>query len=212
MDERTTYINSLNLVGGRLCLDYANTVGTHNTEHSDERLASYQDLLVWSRHAGLLDDGRLEQLGQIATAHPAEAQGTFEQAYSLRETIYRIFSAVAGNRPAATDDLDQFNRALRSVMSHSILVQTGQGFAWDWEPAENALDSVLWPIVRSAADLLVSGDLGRVRECSSDSCEWLFVDTSRNRSRRWCDMEDCGNRAKARRHYHRKRAAEQPEA
>lgn len=209
MDEHSAYIKSLNLVGGRLCLDFTNTVGSHGTEHSDERLTCYQDLLVWSRHAGILDEDGQERLAKLADVDTATAASIFEQAVNVREALFRIFSAVAGERQAAPTDLDQFNAALGKVMAHAELAQTGEGFAWGWQPDQDALDRILWPIVRSAADLLTSGELGRVRECSSDSCEWLFVDTSRNRSRRWCDMEDCGNRAKARRHYHRKRAAEQ---
>lgn len=209
MGERSAYINSLNLVGGRLCLDFTNTVGSHGAEHSDERLTSYQDLLVWSRRAGILDEQGQARLEQLAAAQPATAASIFEQAFNLREAIFRVFSAVADARPAAPADLEHFNTALGKVMAHSELVQTDEGFVWGWQPDEDALDRILWPIVRSAADLLTSGELGRVRECSSDTCEWLFVDTSRNRSRRWCDMEDCGNRAKARRHYHRKRVAEQ---
>jgi predicted RNA-binding Zn ribbon-like protein len=209
MDERSTYINSLHLVGGRLCLDFTNTVGSHDAEHSDERLTSYQDLLIWSRRAGILDEEGQARLEQSAAAQPTTAASTFEQAFNLRETMFRIFSAVADERPAAPTDLEHFNIVLGTVMAHANLVQTDEGFTWGWQTDLDALDSILWPIVRSAADLLTSGELGRVRECSSDTCEWLFVDTSRNRSRRWCDMEDCGNRAKARRHYHRKRAAEQ---
>jgi predicted RNA-binding Zn ribbon-like protein len=209
MDERSTYINSLHLVGGRLCLDFTNTVGSHDAEHSDERLTSYQDLLIWSRRAGILDEQGQARLEQSAAAQPTIATSTFEQAFNLRETMFRIFSAVADERPAAPADLEHFNVVLGTVMVHAELVPTDEGFTWGWQTDQAALDSILWPIVRSAADLLTSGELGRVRECSSDTCEWLFVDTSRNRSRRWCDMEDCGNRAKARRHYHRKRAAEQ---
>lgn len=209
MDEHSAYINSLNLVGGRLCLDFTNTVGSHDAQHSDERLTCYQDLLIWSRRAGILDEQGQARLEQSAAAQPATAASIFEQAFNLRETIFRIFSAVADERPAAPTDLEQFNTELGKVMAHAELVQTGGDFTWGWQPDQDALDRILWPIVRSAADLLTSGELGRVRECSSATCEWLFVDTSRNRSRRWCDMEDCGNRAKARRHYHRKRAAEQ---
>jgi predicted RNA-binding Zn ribbon-like protein len=212
MDEQIAQINSLNLVGGRLCLDFANTVSLHGVDHPNERLTSYQDLLAWSRRAGIVDEREQAQLASVAAARPADALDVFEQAYNLRETIYRVFSAVAGGHPAASADLEQLNVVLREVMVHAELVQTGEGFSWGWAPDENALDSILWPIVRSAAELLISGDLGRVRECSGDTCGWLFVDTSRNRSRRWCDMEDCGNRAKARRHYYRKRAAEQTEA
>ncbi len=209
MDERTTNIDTLNLVGGRLCLDFANTVSSHGPDHPNERLLGYGDLLLWSRRAGILPEHEQERLAHATAGRSAEAAAIFEQAFTLRETIYRIFSAVAAGQPAAPADLEQLNAMLRAAMAHAELVQGERGWEWGWAPDPDALDRMLWPIVRSAADLLTSGDIGRVRECSGDGCGWLFVDTSRNRSRRWCDMEDCGNRAKARRHYQRKRAGEQ---
>ncbi|MBA3945726.1 MAG: ABATE domain-containing protein [Herpetosiphonaceae bacterium] len=212
MDEHTAGIDELNLVGGRLCLDFANTIGSHDTDHPDEHLTTYHDLLVWSRRAGVLAKGDQEQLAREAAARPAEAAVIFEQARELREVIYRIFAAVAGGRPVAPADIKQFNARLQEALAHAELVQGGEGFEWGWELADGALEQIVWPIIRSAADLLTAGELSRVRECSGESCGWLFVDTSRNRSRRWCDMEDCGNRAKARRHYQRKRATDQQEA
>ena len=90
--------------------------------------------------------------------------------------------------------------------THARIVSTKEGFKWDWSE-ELALDRMLWFIARSAADLLTSGNLDRVRQCGDEECGWLFIDTTKNRSRRWCDMTDCGNRAKARRHYSRLRAS-----
>ena len=92
-------------------------------------------------------------------------------------------------------------------MAKSSIVRVGERFAWDWTP-ENALDRVLWPVVRDAAELLSGEDLDRVGRCADANCGWLFLDTSRNHSRRWCSMKDCGNRAKARRHYQRTAASE----
>ncbi len=212
MDEHRDHIDELNLVGGRLCLDFANTIGSHDTDHPEEHLTSYHDLLLWSRRAGVLTEEKQEQLAREAAARSAEAAVIFEQAREVREVIYRVFAAVAGGEQAALGDLGQLNTRLQEALAHAELVQTGEGFGWGWGPANGAFDQMLWPIIRSAADLLTSGDLGRVRECSGDTCGWLFVDTSRNHSRRWCDMEDCGNRAKARRHYQRKRATDKQEA
>ncbi len=85
-------------------------------------------------------------------------------------------------------------------------MRRGRGFIWDWQDdPEPALDRVLWPIIRSAAQLLIADELSRLKLCDADDCGWLFVDGSRNRSRRWCDMSDCGNRAKARRYRERQR-------
>src|SRR5262245_32973676 len=116
MDEHTAYINTLNLVGGRLCLDFANTVSRHSAELSNERLTIYEDLLVWSRLAGVVDEQKQGRLAATAATQPALAASTFEQAFTLRETIFRIFSTVAAGQPAAQADLDAFNAMLRTGM------------------------------------------------------------------------------------------------
>jgi predicted RNA-binding Zn ribbon-like protein len=98
------------------------------------------------------------------------------------------------------------NAELATAGTHLRVVESDGGFGWGWEDGD-ALDRVLWPVARAAAELLVAGDLSRIGQCAGEECQWLYVDTSRNHSRRWCDMNDCGNRAKARRHYHRVRSA-----
>jgi len=139
------------------------------------------------------------------------ATAVLERAIALREAIYRIFSAISHGRPPQAADLATYNAELSGALAHSRIVSTAEGFAWDWRRAEDALDRMLWPVVRDAAGLLTSEKLDRIGECADDRCGWLFLDVSRNRSRRWCAMEDCGNRAKARRHYERKRAVRRRE-
>ena len=207
MEETGTGVVNLKLLGGRVCLDFANTVGWHAGDYPSEHIRSYTDLVLWSRHAGILADDQAQRLVREAAERPGEAAAVLERAIAVREAIYRIFSATADGRSPDAADLTTFNGALSEAMAHVCVVPAADGFAWDWTGHEHALDWMLWPIMRSAAELLTAGELTRVRECSGDTCGWLFVDTSRNRSRRWCDMEDCGNRAKARRHYHRQRAA-----
>ncbi len=197
---------ALSLVGGRLCLDFANTVGSHAGELPNEHLRGYRDLVAWSRHAGILTDADERRLLAAAEGRPDEAGVVLERAVSLREAIYRIFSAVAAGRVPAEADLETLNVALARALAHARIVSAAAGFAWAWRDEHGALDRMLWPVARSAADLLTVGELDRVRECANDPCGWLFLDLSRNRSRRWCDMQDCGNRIKARRHYQRRRA------
>jgi predicted RNA-binding Zn ribbon-like protein len=95
---------------------------------------------------------------------------------------------------------------LKKAMRQSELRYSGGEFSWHWGGPEQALDRPLWPIVRSAAELLSSDERTLLRECAAETCSWLFLDRSRSRRRRWCDMATCGNRAKARRHYQRKKA------
>jgi predicted RNA-binding Zn ribbon-like protein len=108
------------------------------------------------------------------------------------------------------DDLVVLNEVLKDAQCHRRVTQSPQGFAWQWVEVPGGLDQILWPVSRSAADLLTSNLLERVRECADDrGCGYLFIDTSRNRSRRWCSMESCGNRAKVRQHRERQRKAKQ---
>jgi predicted RNA-binding Zn ribbon-like protein len=198
---------AFSMVAGRLCLDFVNTVSGDRRYTVRERLNHYADLVAWSQQAGILADREAQRLREEADRRPDEAHDVLDRAVRLRETIYRIFWLVSEGNPPSPADLDALNRSLADALVHRKVVWTTDGFAWRWQGPDRALDRMLWPIAHSAAELLTSGDLGRVRECAGDTCGWLFVDTSKNRSRRWCDMKDCGNRAKARRHYHRTRAS-----
>jgi predicted RNA-binding Zn ribbon-like protein len=113
--------------------------------------------------------------------------------------MYRVFTAVIERwKPDATD-LAVLNRELGRARAHERLTSGMRGIAWTWNAGGRDLDRILWPTVRSAADLLTSDELKRLRQCDGEDCRWLFLDTSKNRSRRWCEMADCGNRAKVRR-------------
>jgi len=206
MDETGTNAGTLGLLGRRLSLDFANTADWHASDHPVESLTSYSDLVAWSQHVGILTDHRAQRLLKEAARRLVDATAVLERAIALREAIYRIFSAISHGHPPQAADLATFNAELSGALAQSQIVSTAEGFTWDWAGAEDALDGILWPLLHDAAGLLTSEELDRVGQCADDRCGWLFLDTSRNRSRRWCSMEDCGNRAKARRHYERKRA------
>ncbi len=193
-------------LGGRLCLDFANTADWHASDRPVEYLTSYADLVAWSQQSGVLTERNALQLHEAALRHPAEAVEVLERATALREAIYWIFSAASHGQPQSPRQLEALNAELTTMLARSGLVPASEGFSWGWKGAEAALDRMLWPVVHDAALLLTSNDLGRVGQCADDRCGWLFLDMSRNRSRRWCSMEDCGNRAKARRHYRRTQA------
>jgi len=193
---------NLDLIGGRLCLDFANTADWHAGPNPQEYLTSYTELVGWGRHAEALTSEQAECMLCLAEHQPAEAAAVLERAITLRENIYRIFVAVTKGTPPLPEDLATLNAVLNEAITHLRVVYAGSSFAWEWDNS-SALDYILWPIARSAAELLTSPDLARVRQCAGDPCGWLFLDESRNRSRRWCDMRSCGNRAKARRHYRR---------
>ena len=198
---------SVPLLGGRLCLDFANTVDWRLGEQPLDLLSSYEDLIAWSLNAGILSRAEARGLVGEARKTPAPALAVFRRAIALRELIYRIFSRIACGGTPADSDVDDLNAALPRSLSHLCLVRTRNAFEWGWAQDGSALDGPLWHIVLSAAVLLVEGRLNRVSQCNDDCCGWLFYDSSKNGSRRWCSMADCGNRAKARRHYSKSRAA-----
>jgi predicted RNA-binding Zn ribbon-like protein len=194
------------LLGGALCLDFANTVDAGRTASPRERLFGYDDLLTWARHAGVLTDDEVEAARCRAAADEVGATVAFQRAIALRESIYRTFEALAdGGQPTGVD-LERLQRAYLDALAAARLVQEDGRFDWSWGDAEaGALDRVLWPIARSAVEVLAGAEIGRVKTCASGTCRWLFVDGSKNASRRWCSMEDCGSRAKMRRQYARRR-------
>jgi predicted RNA-binding Zn ribbon-like protein len=194
------------LDSGRLCLDFANTVRGRPLSDRVEYINCYEDLLEWARQATILTPGEAAALGDEAKRRPKPAANALGHAIALREAIYALFSARAAGLPAGAGDLRTLNRAIGRAMAHSGLVPSGGRFDWGWPETSPDLDRVSWWVARSAAELLTSTDLTLVRECAGYDCGRLFMDTTKNRSRRWCDMSACGNRAKGRRHYERRRA------
>jgi predicted RNA-binding Zn ribbon-like protein len=187
---------------GWLCLDFANTVGWHASDSPEESLNKYADLIEWSADRGIISGDTKDALLRRSEEKPVEAQVVLEKAREVREDIYRILSDTAHGNPIKITDLKGFNKALASMLSHSRLAPYEKGLRWDWDSPPDKLDSVIWPVVKSAVDLMTSEAIKRVGQCADEKgCGWLFWDSSRNRSRRWCDMRDCGNRAKARRFY-----------
>ena len=195
------------LVGGRLCLDFVNTVGNW-LDHDLRRdyLAGYADLVAWARQAGALADTDAAALRGEAQRRPEDAAATLARAIELRDALHGVAAATAADRPVEAADLARLNAFVAQLLCASRLVASDGGFALVREEDPTALDRPLWPIVRSAIDLFTSGDVGRVRQCGDDACGWVFFDASRAGRRRWCDMADCGNQAKVRR-YRARRAA-----
>ncbi len=201
--EQHEHIEDLKTVGGPPCLDFANTVSRRDTETPNERLFSYTHLVEWAEHVALIAGEEGARLSAAGDAQPAEAEAVFTRAIALREALFRIFARNAGGETPDAADLAILNKEIAGCYAFLRLVTSGPGFVWRWEYDAARLDRILWPVVDSAAELLTSGDLDRVRVCAGEHCGWLFVDRSKNRSRRWCDMQECGNVAKVRRYRRR---------
>lgn len=150
----------------------------------------------------VLDDQEYEKAVAEASNSPLYAIETHRRALELREDLYVIFSALIVGRDPEEESLARFNRTLSIALSHLNLVKGEARYnlsIYDgW-----SLDFMPWRVAISAADLITSAKFDRVKRCASEGCNWLFLDESKNRSRRWCDMNNCGNIMKARRHYAR---------
>lgn len=203
-------------IGGQLALDFANTASNRplpgETTELRERLHGYEDLVAWATAAHALPDCAPGDLTKAAKQHPKVAARTLEEARAFREALYRIFTAFAAGKDAPPADMERLNHLFRRASAHRTLTCNNQNthgaptFDWAWDSDSAELDRVIWPVALAAAELLTSGDPQRVKECGGDHCNWLFLDQSKNRSRRWCTMEDCGSKVKAKRHYDRQRA------
>jgi predicted RNA-binding Zn ribbon-like protein len=204
MVETEVQAPNFEFTGNHLCLDFTNTVQDRSTSPR-ELLNSYSDLLLWSQGAQILTEDEAERLREEAARHTREAKAVLQRAIDLREALYRIFFAVARGSSPEKVDLSTLNTEFSEAMSQACIVPAKDSFALDWTGKEKALDRMLWTLARSAADLLTSAELDDVRVCAADDCKWLFLDTSKNHTRRWCDMKSCGNRAKARKHYTQKK-------
>lgn len=202
----------MKLVGGRLCLDFINTVDGRKSDlprkesHSvdshlvGDKLGEYSDLVEWSQHSDILTATEAERLIRAGKRNAGEARDVLDRAIALREALYRICKVKMTDRRPQRADLEILNNELLEARAHEKLTHGPHGFTWEWVGDEGALDRMLWSIAHSGAELLTTADLSRLRECSGEDCGWLFEDTSRNRSRQWCDMQDCGNLAKVRRY------------
>ena len=199
--------HDIELSGGALALDFANTIGGTHVRPTHDHLRGYDDILRFAVTAGGLEADVAKRLAARAEREPIRAAAIFELGIALREAVWAVFSSLASGEAPRAADLALISDAAAAGSARSRLVYDRDGVGWSLPSDEEDLDRPLWEIGRSAADLLTSGDRDRVKECASTTCEWVFLDKSRNRSRRWCDMSDCGNRAKARRFHAKKRAS-----
>ena len=201
MNDSERTLETLEIVGGGLCLDFANTINSRlDPEH--DYLIQYNDLVGWAKKVGILTSAQAEQLRKHGKRSTDEAEHTLQTARRIRELIYAIFSNTARGMKPAQEDMDFLVQLYAEALSHSSFSKADDHYIIAWN-VEEALDALLWPIIHSAGELLLSSNLDQVKECPG--CGWLFLDTSKNQSRRWCSMNTCGSRDKMRRYHQRKR-------
>ena len=191
------------LSGGHVALDFANSVSRRDSrEKTVEHLNNYHDLIAFAVQSNLINRHEADALAHEGGTQKRTAEQVLRKAIAFREALFEVFAHLAAGDPAPADDLSLVEETATESLTHRHIVRADGGYQWAWDEAPK-LERILWPIAASAVDLLVSPDLHQLRECEAGDCYWLFLDNSRNRSRRWCSMASCGNREKARRHYRR---------
>jgi predicted RNA-binding Zn ribbon-like protein len=207
-------------LAGVLCLDFANTLEPRGgpppidvppgVDLRDE-LGSYDDLVGWAAHKGTLSANEGMMLIAVADSDSGGPHLVLGRAHALRDAIYRAFWSISQGESPAAEDLETIMREYADATAHGRLVDTGDGIEWQWYGGGEVLSRPLWPVARSAIDLLTNGERQRIKVCPGPGrpplpCAWLFYDTTRNGSRRWCSMADCGAATKIRLQTDRRRA------
>ena len=192
-------------VAGDPSLELVNTVDWTPRGLVDERLTDYERLTRWAEGAGLVNARQGARLRARALEHPRLAERAHRDAITVRWQLRQLYVAVVEGRSlGAMRELADVNAALSAALGQRELVpratgdEDGGALRWGWRDASERLDSVLWPVLRAAGNLLASGESARIRECGGDDCGWMYVDRSRNGLRRWCQMEVCGTKEKSR--------------
>jgi predicted RNA-binding Zn ribbon-like protein len=193
-----TTVEEMELIGGEACLELVNTGSARSSPPFKEKLHGYGDLVTLAERTELLDAAAAKRLRREAEARPERAAEVLERARVLREAVYRAFTAMTEGGTPTEADLDVIAEEAAGAAAARRLVAGAGSCDYVWSD-DGRLDRPLWPLALSASELATSERMERVKECAADNCNWLFYDASRNRSRRWCDMRDCGNRAKVRR-------------
>jgi predicted RNA-binding Zn ribbon-like protein len=198
-EENRTTPGGLLLVGGRLCLDFCNTIERlSQPPHDSLSVNGFRALVRWGREVGALDEIQTEKLYQL------EADAVFEEALALRDALYTVYTARLNHSEIPPAALARVNDWVTRSFAARELRPTADGFEWVWRE-RTAPEVLLWEIALSVGEMLTHDDLNRVRQCPG--CGWLFYDQSRNNRRTWCDMRFCGNRAKNKR-FHAKQKAD----
>jgi predicted RNA-binding Zn ribbon-like protein len=202
------WVNSDNeTISVALCLDFANTVGDHSSQAPREYLNEFADLVRWCEEAELIKPRLARFILEKAKREPEQAFAMLAEAKKLREAIYRIFVNRLNGKAPAPADLQILNLSLKSMpLLFEVRIEDHRPVCHH-ESATTGLAPLIAPVAWSAADLLTSEKVLRVKTCGDETCGWLFLDTTKNHKRRWCDMSGCGCRAKAKTYYRRKKAA-----
>ena len=201
------YAETFRCPGGALCLDFCNSGQSARGPSGTEWIAGFSDLIDWLEAAGAITRGQAGGLRRAAAASPRAAAQVWGRAIKFREALFRVLNARAEDGAVAREDLSDIEGEYARAAPFARLSRTGKGYRWSLDPSAAALDAALQPLVESAVSLLTSAKIERLRRCGNSTCYWLFIDETKNHSRRWCEMASCGNVVKVRRHREKARSA-----
>lgn len=185
-------------VDAERALAFVNTLSGRPTPAPSESLVSYDALVTWARDQRLLSPAAADRLHGLARKHPHQAALVLGRARELREALHGVIEATEAHRPPPAPALETLGRSLAAAYAHGRLVPHDGRLQWTYE-GDDDVDRVVWEIAHATGRLVLSPRLARVRACAAGDCGWWFLDDTKNRSRRWCDMKLCGNREKIRR-------------
>ncbi len=198
---------ALPLIGGALALDFVNTESDRGGATHRDDLHEARHVADWLQHTSALAPEEADWLrGETATKSDL-ASALLARARALREDIGEIFRAVACGATAPPRPVSTLTAFHARALARSALTPAGERYVWRWTLRASPIEAALGPIVLSAVTLLSQGDLSRVKQCAGVACGRMFYDETKNKRRRWCEMEVCGNRAKQRRYAARERPA-----
>jgi predicted RNA-binding Zn ribbon-like protein len=186
------------LVAGHPALELVNTLDFRFSANPQDLIPAYADLLRFAVQLRLLPAEHARKLGR--SVREDDAQRVLTSAVELREALAAIFYAWIDDAKVVDSPLGILETHFHAAALHRTLRKSGDHLVWSWSGFEQHPEIPLWKLAQSASDLSVSQDAHRVKACGDPACRWLFLDLSKNHTRRWCDMKTCGNRMKARRH------------
>ena len=199
---------TLDLVGGSLALDFTNTSSGRGSPTHQEHLRDFETLVQWAEHARVATPLNCLVMREQAARHPERVAAVFTRALAVRELIWRIGGALAERREITDALRDELVAVHARSLAFAEIKSRDQAFIWAWDPRRDVEAAILGPITLSALSLLMEKDLSRTKRCEGKECGWLFFDATKNKSRRWCEMRVCGNRAKVRAARQRKKIQE----
>lgn len=206
MIENKKHSGNLTLLGGKKCLDFINTLDWRGKDRPVEYLNSFEDFIRWAAYVKIINPKEEKYFSKQAVMNIKKAEEALKITIELRELLHKMFLYIQHENRIQKQNLSRLNGFLQKAYISTVIKPSLSGFELEAGADKTTLTGLLNPIVWDAVNLLTSEDRLRVKSCADTTCGWMFFDISKNKSRQWCDMKSCGNRAKARKFYQQKKS------